>query len=143
MSPVFLFVLMAALAFRAARLIAQDAMPVFAVPREWVVARAERDGAGPVWDSLAYLVTCMWCVGVYTSGAVVLVTDLCTSVPVPWLMWGACSAAVGVVAEALGFADDLIDTRRNARPQVVVVPAPEADPRTRVPVRLPGLHGGD
>lgn len=126
MSPAMLFVLLSLAAFRAARLIAQDAMPLFAGPRDWVVRRADRDGAGPVWDALAYLVTCMWCVGVYTSAAAVALADVWLPVPAPWLMWPAVAAAVGVLAQMLGFLDDIAEARTKGGPQVVVVPPPTA-----------------
>ncbi len=78
--------------YRAARLIALDAFPPVAVPRDWVLRKLGDDH----WFS--YLITCMWCVSIYVSGAVVLVTDRFVSVPLPWLLWPAASAVTGYMA---------------------------------------------
>lgn len=78
--------------YRVSRFIALDAFPPVAVPRDWVLRKLGDDH----WFS--YLITCMWCVSVYVSGGLVLVTDHWVSVPLPWLVWPAASAVTGYMA---------------------------------------------
>lgn len=78
--------------YRVSRLIALDAFPPVAVPRDWVLRKLGDEH----WFS--YLITCMWCVSVYVSGGIVLVTDQFVSVPLPWLLWPAASAVTGYMA---------------------------------------------
>ena len=42
---------------------------------------------------------CPWCMSVYVAAVVVVVTDWCTSVPVPWLVWIAASSVTGLIAD--------------------------------------------
>lgn len=84
--------LIALATYRASRFIALDAFPPVAVPRDWVLRKLGDDH----WFS--YLITCMWCVSVYVSGVLVLVTDQFVSVPLPWLVWPAASAVAGYMA---------------------------------------------
>ncbi len=78
--------------YRVTRLIALDAFPLFAVPRDAVLRRLGEDH----WFS--YLITCMWCTSVYVSGAVVGLADLWISVPLPVMVWLAASAITGYMA---------------------------------------------
>jgi hypothetical protein len=78
--------------YRVSRLIALDAFPPVAIPRDWVLRKLGDDH----WFS--YLITCMWCVSVYVSAGVVLVADRFVSVPLPWLLWPTASAVTGYMA---------------------------------------------
>jgi hypothetical protein len=53
--------------------------------------------SGSVGRALAYLLECPWCMSAWVGGAVVLGADLCTSVPVPFLVWIAASTVTGLV----------------------------------------------
>lgn len=79
------FVLIALASYRLTRLVNLDVITTR--PRKW----AQRQASG----KLEYFVTCPWCVSIYVAGAVVLVTDLVTSVPVPALQWLAASTVCG------------------------------------------------
>lgn len=93
------FVLLALTSYRATRLIARDEFPPLAVQRERIASRWPSDS----WQ--VYLSRCSWCVGVYVSGLVTLVTWLIIGVgedghmPVPFLWWPAAATVVGLVAE--------------------------------------------
>lgn len=86
--------------FRLTRLVTADAFPPLRMLREGV---ANRWGDGS-WQ--AYLSECAWCASVYLAGLVVFGYDWAdtlpgvnrTNVPVPVLMFLACSAVTGLVA---------------------------------------------
>jgi hypothetical protein len=49
-----------------------------------------------VWQSqVAYLLSCMWCLGFWVAGIVTLVTDLAVGLPYPVLVWLAASTVTG------------------------------------------------
>lgn len=89
------FVLLALSSYRATRLIARDEFPPLVVWRERIAARFPGDS----WQ--AYLSRCSWCVGVYVSGILTLLTWLILDdgLPVPLLWWPAAATMVGVIAE--------------------------------------------
>lgn len=53
--------------------------------------------AGDSGSAIAYLLECPWCMSAWIGGGVVLVADLCTSVPVPFLVWIAASSVTGLI----------------------------------------------
>lgn len=99
-----LFVLIALASHRVTRLITRD--EILSAPRDrvsmWLEHRKEaRTGkVTDQWQSrLAYLIGCYWCAGMWVSGAVVALTDLATSVPLPVLTWLAAATIVGLIAD--------------------------------------------
>lgn len=84
---------------RIAQLIAVDRLT--RAPREgvqwwfenrWQAARGLTDDdmeeLGDEWQSLgAYYLSCPWCIGVWTSGAVTLAVDQMVGLPLPVLVW--------------------------------------------------------
>lgn len=110
-----LLVIMALAAFRLWRLIAKDHWP----PAEWFRDRIQAHLEGLAieegtdlnhwalgnrarrWEHVQTLMLCPWCLGAYLSAAVVSVTTLFESVPLPFLQWLAVSALVGLIAEAI------------------------------------------
>jgi len=81
--------------YRITRLLTQDALPLVARPRAWIIRRT---GEHSAW---AYLVECPWCTGVYVAAAVTAATDVWVSVPYPFLVAGAAAALTGIIAELL------------------------------------------
>jgi hypothetical protein len=62
------------------------------------VQRFSRRPLGAFGASLAYLVTCPWCMGVWVGAALVFTTDAWfADVPYPWLTWAAAAAAAGLL----------------------------------------------
>lgn len=53
----------------------------------------------PLWSrKIAYLVECAWCASIWLGGLLVVVVNILTSVPYPWLVWLAASAVTGYLA---------------------------------------------
>lgn len=90
--PLFLLILISLTTYRITRLVAADAFPAIAVPREWVVNKLGEDH----WFS--YLLTCMWCCSMYVAAGTVALFDHYVSVPMPYAMVFAASAATGYLA---------------------------------------------
>ena len=83
--------------YRVTRLLVKDSFPPLEVQRTRVESRWGVDS----WQ--AYLARCPWCMGVYVSGALTLATHHAVGgLPVPWLVWGAAAAAVGLLARLAG-----------------------------------------
>lgn len=94
----FLAVLTCLATYRVTRLIVTDTLPVIATPR-WAVVRylatLDRDGNitgarrwGTLGWSVAYLVTCPWCMsGWVAAGLVGTECLVLPHVPYPWLLW--------------------------------------------------------
>jgi hypothetical protein len=110
--PAWLLVTLIFLAtHRLTRLAIHDAIPLVKIPRdraiEWLDPTPEQIQRNPAakghWGNtgraLAYLLECPWCMSVYVAAAVVVVTDLAASVPVPWLVWIAASSVTGLMAD--------------------------------------------
>lgn len=91
--------LIALTAWRLARVIAKDDFPPSAALRDRV---AQWAGQG---SALHYLVGCIPCAGVYTSGLIVVGTMATTSVEAPCLVWGASTALVVLLNTAERVAD--------------------------------------
>lgn len=93
MTPGLLLVVCVLSVYRAARLVAVDA--VFDRPRNWLARRA-----GRVSESLSYLVACPFCVSTHLAGWLVLslfwFTDV--SLPLPLLWWLAVAGGASVLA---------------------------------------------
>jgi hypothetical protein len=53
--------------------------------------------SGAAGRALAYLLECPWCMSAWVGGLVVLGTDLCLSVPAPFLVWIAASTVTGLI----------------------------------------------
>lgn len=114
MSPWLLGVLVIGATYRVTRLLTRDQLPLVARPREqlvgyWYPDFAERDwrdahpGARAHWGglghSLAYLITCDWCVSMYVSTGMVAAAWYWS----PWLRpWGWLAATLlGLTASAV------------------------------------------
>lgn len=89
------FVLISLASYRVTRLVARDEFPPLAVQRERIAAKWPGDS----WQ--VYLSRCSWCVGVYVSGIVTLLTWVVVDLPVPLLWWLAAATVVGFVAETV------------------------------------------
>lgn len=89
-----LVVLLCLATYRATRLLVVDEFPPIAATRDWIT-----DKAGP-YSSIAYLVHCPWCTGMYVAAGLVAGTDLLTdwSVPVPALLILVASGVTGLIA---------------------------------------------
>lgn len=78
---------------------------IAAVPREWVQHRFEqrvetRTGTvtTEVWQSsIAYMLSCIWCMSIWLGGAVTVVTAQITNVPLPVLVWLAASSVTALL----------------------------------------------
>jgi hypothetical protein len=90
--PFFLLIVISLVTYRVTRLIAADAFPLIAVPREWIINKLGEDH----WFS--YLITCMWCASMYVAAGTVALFDRYTSVPWPYAMVFAASAITGTIA---------------------------------------------
>lgn len=90
--PIFLLIVISLVTYRVTRLIAADAFPLIARPREWIISKLGEDH----WFS--YLITCMWCASVYVGAGVVAVFDRYASVPWPYAMALVASAITGTIA---------------------------------------------
>ena len=88
------FLLITLAAYRLTRIITVD--KVTERPRAWAEDRAA-DGH----PKLAYFVTCPWCVSMYVAAAVVAITDLIASVPLPGLQALAASTVCGLIGAEL------------------------------------------
>lgn len=97
--------------YRITRVVTRDRFPLVHYPRTYAVAYFDPDPehrqhypwarkrGGWVGESIAYLVTCDWCVSTYVGAGVVWLTTLWWSVPVPYLVWAASSAITGLIAQ--------------------------------------------
>lgn len=118
-------VLIALATFRLTRLVVKDTIPAVKVPRDAIVNWLDPDDAwkiewlasrelagkpyldppsghlGAVGKSLAYLLSCPWCMSVWVGAAVTYATNLWVSVPMPWLTWAAACAVTGLLANSL------------------------------------------
>lgn len=90
--PIFLLIVISLVTYRITRLIAADAFPLIARPREWIIGKLGEDH----WFS--YLITCMWCASMYVGAGVVAVFDRYASVPWPYAMALVASAITGTIA---------------------------------------------
>lgn len=110
--PAWLTVLLIFLAtHRLTRLAIADEVPIVKVPRDAAIRfldpTPEQLAANPTlkghWGgtgkALAYLLECPWCMSAYTGAVVVIGVDLATSLPLPWLVWGAASTVTGLIAD--------------------------------------------
>jgi hypothetical protein len=96
---VFVFVLMGLAAYRATRFITQDSFPPVARLRARLIKRWSATVKDQEW---AEGLTCPWCMGLYVSVGVVIVTMEYVSVALPALQILAVSCVVGL----LGRIDD-------------------------------------
>lgn len=120
MSDPFLLVIMILTAFRVTWLITRDSIPLVRIPREWLISKAvhtrqlapsyetpdddKQDYVATYrgfWYHVADLVTCPWCVSVWVSGVVTIVTVLVspTGLSMPWLWFGATAGGAAIVAQ--------------------------------------------
>lgn len=94
---------------RLTRLAVADEIPLVKVPRDTIVDWLDPVGAagqppkpplGGFGRSIAYLLTCPWCMSMWVGGALVWATTWWVSVPVPLLVWLAASSVTGWAASA-------------------------------------------
>lgn len=103
--PVWLLVILVIITVhRVTRLAVADELPLVRVPREWAVnwldpgtGRAPLGGFG---RSIAYLLTCPWCMSFWVGAAVVWATAHTVGLPAPVLVWVAASSVTGWAASA-------------------------------------------
>ena len=116
-------------AWRLTRLIVADEVP----PIRW--ARRRIVAGGPEW--LGDLVTCVYCAGVWIAGAAVLILDLLTSVPAPWLLFGGLAAAIPIL-DAVVVRLERQPTVRLEREPAAPAPPPPPQPTTYTRTRAGG-----
>lgn len=114
MYTLVLLILLGVAGHSISRLITRDLVP-FGALRETFVQRwgtyDEPDGTTPnptvsingkktnkVMRTAAYGIECDWCVSVWVTGTLVLVTDSVVTVPLPWLMWPAARSIAALIA---------------------------------------------
>src|SRR5688572_6745591 len=104
--PTWLLVVLVVVAIhRLTRLAVADEIPLVKVPRDAIVGwldpdppkRAPLRGFG---RSVAYLMTCPWCMSMWVGGFVVWATAYLVGLPVPVLVWLAASSVTGWAASA-------------------------------------------
>lgn len=105
--PTWLLVLLVFLAtHRLTRLVVADEIPLVKAPRDAIVNWLDPDRPkrraplGGFGRSIAYLITCPWCMSGWTGGAIVWATAYLVDLPVPWLVWAAASSFTGWAASA-------------------------------------------
>ncbi len=114
----YVAVLISLATFRLTRLIIKDSFPPIKTPRdavlnwldpddEWKIEWLARHGTGleppdghlgALGRSLAYLITCPWCMSVWVGGGLTYVVTLYTSVPLPYLVWASACAVTGLLS---------------------------------------------
>lgn len=80
--------------YRLTRLLVADTIPLIAGPRDWITDHPRTP------HSIAYLVNCPWCTGVYVAAALLAGLDWLTDhvVPVPLFLALTASAVTGLIA---------------------------------------------
>lgn len=96
---------------RLTRLIVADTIPIVARPREAIAnyfGESSFDGKltggrqlGIVGWSIAYVLTCPWCMSVYVGTGLVFVLGAWVSTPLPWLWVAASSTVTGFLSGVL------------------------------------------
>lgn len=96
--------LMSLASYRAARLLVHDEFP----PIKWLREKFTAPYTLPQGDPrrsmtrvpywLAYLWTCTWCMTVWTSGVITVLTWLTLDLPAPVLIWGGIAAASALLS---------------------------------------------
>jgi hypothetical protein len=96
--------------FSLTRLIIKDSFPPIATPRDWILNWFEPDGEwqlehpdtrphlGPLGRSLAYLLTCPWCMSIWIGALVVYGFTWFVSVPLPVVAVIVARAVTGLIA---------------------------------------------
>lgn len=137
MDSFYMFFLMSLAAWRGTRLIVTDHLPFVRVPREWALAwldprddnnqptqrigksgKPQEPPLGAFGRSVAYLLTCPWCMSFWVAGGVVWAAAKYGSVPLPVLVWGALWGAASWLAACEGWAEERWRLTRNRRWQV-------------------------
>lgn len=126
MTDAFLFVLLTLSSYRLWRIVGKDEWPPSRRLRERIEAKvAHHAGQQSIfetgartsradylafrshrrshtfWDELQTMLTCSWCLGTWTAGAVVVIVAQIYSVPIPVLQWLAVSCGVGLIGSTL------------------------------------------
>lgn len=111
MNPYLLLLLYVLAVHRVSRLLTVDEIPLIAVPRDLVrdyFGVFDPDGKlvagrqlGVVGWSIAYVLTCPWCMSVYVGAALVFVLGGWVSTPLPWLWVAAGSTVTGLLSGVL------------------------------------------
>lgn len=90
MEPLVALLVLGIATYRLTRLVVMDA-----ISEPFRYAVEDRFGPDSSW---AYLVNCPWCASPYLAAALIGLTDLATSVPVPGLLILTSSAFAGLIA---------------------------------------------
>jgi hypothetical protein len=105
--PAWLLVVLTVITIhRVTRLVVADEIPIVKVPRDravdWLdpLTPGRRAPWGGFGKSVAYLLTCPWCMSVWTGAVIVFVVCHVTNLPVPVLVWAAASSVTGWAASA-------------------------------------------
>lgn len=95
---------------RVSRLLTRDEIPLVKVPRDALITffdptpqdvaagRASSRKRSRAEMSIAYLLTCDWCMSTHVGGWIVLATALTIGLPAPLLVWAAASTVTGLIA---------------------------------------------
>ena len=89
-----LILLLALTTYRITRLVIADDFPPVLKLRIWLLG-TDRDALkGTRLEWVGELLSCHWCVSVWISAGLVLITQMLTGdVQYPWLVWPSCAAA--------------------------------------------------
>lgn len=111
MSLWFLLVLYVLATHRITRLAVEDKIPIIAKPRDAIVGYFGQFDAtgtlvagrqlGVVGWSVAYLLTCPWCMSVWVGAGLVFTLGGWVSTPLPWLWVAAGSSVTGFLSGVL------------------------------------------
>jgi hypothetical protein len=91
-------------AYRVTRLVVNDSFPPVQRLRDKLVGADETKLLGTRMEWFGELITCYWCASFWVSGVVVGLTDLATSVPLPFLLWWAVAGAAAFTS----FVEDVL-----------------------------------
>lgn len=109
-----LLVVMSLIAYRATWFVVRDSFPGVRHLRNWIAAKHvhsshevsvwDADGEEYVelesrWRWAADLITCHWCVSVWASAGVTLLTNATIGLAAPWLYFGATAALSATIAQ--------------------------------------------
>ena len=120
MSVWLLYLLICLATYSATRFLVADQFPPVRVTREWLKTTLHPvdDNGQPirykqwpmravsaVFRSIAYLITCEWCMSFWVGAVIIWATCQYTSVPLPWLLLAVARAVTGWLANLEGWCE--------------------------------------
>ena len=121
MSVWLLYLIICLATYSATRFLVADQFPPVRVTREWLKTTLHpvdpetrlpvrykqwpMRAVSAVFRSIAYLITCEWCMSFWVGGAIIWATCQYTSVPLPWLLLAVARAVTGWLANLEGWCE--------------------------------------